>query len=40
MQKHFTFIITLLFLLMFAVACSNQQNTDQSSDIKETETEQ
>src|SRR3954468_22564079 len=37
MQKHFTFIITLLFLLMFAVACSNQQNTDQSSNLKETE---
>ena len=32
-------MITLLFLLMFAVACSNQQNTDQSSDTKETETE-
>ena len=39
MQKRFTFMITLLFLLMFAVACSNQQNTDQSSDTKETETE-
>ena len=38
MQKRFTFMITLLFLLMFAVACSNQQNTDQSSDTKETET--
>ena len=37
MQKHFTFMITLLFLLMFAVACSNQQNTDQSSNLKETE---
>ena len=36
MQKRFTFMITLLFLLMFAVACSNQQNTDQSSDTKET----
>lgn len=31
-------MITLLFLLMFAVACSNQQNTDQSSDTKEMET--
>ena len=39
MPKRFTFMITLLFLLMFAVACSNQQNTDQSSDTKETETE-
>ena len=39
MQKRFTFMITLFFLLMFAVACSNQQNTDQSSDTKETETE-
>ena len=38
MQKRFTFMITLLFLLMFAVACSNQQNTDQSSNTKETET--
>ena len=38
MQKRFTFMITLFFLLMFAVACSNQQNTDQSSDTKETET--
>ena len=33
-------MITLLFLLMFAVACSNQQNTDQSSDTKETQAEQ
>lgn len=40
MQKHFTFIITLLFLLMFAVACSNQQNTDQSSNLKETESKE
>jgi molybdate transport system substrate-binding protein len=39
MQKRFTFMITLFFLLMFAVGCSNQQNTDQSSDTKETETE-
>ena len=39
MPKRFTFMITLLFLLMFAVACSNQQNTDQSSDTKKTETE-
>lgn len=39
MQKRFTFIITLFFLLMFALGCSNQQNTDQSSDTKETETE-
>ena len=39
MQKCFTFMITLFFLLMFAVGCSNQQNTDQSSDTKETETE-
>ena len=31
-------MITLFFLLMFAVGCSNQQNTDQSSDTKETET--
>ena len=38
MQKRFTFIITLFFLLMFAVACSNKQSTDQSSDTKETET--
>lgn len=40
MQKHFTFIITLLLLLMFAVACSNQQNTDQSSNLKETESKE
>ena len=31
-------VITLLFLLMFAVACSNNQSTDQSSDKKETQT--
>ena len=40
MQKYFTFIITLLFLLMFAVACSNQQDTDQSSNLKETESKE
>lgn len=32
-------MFTLLFLLLFAVACSNQQNTDQSSDTNETGTE-
>ena len=35
MQKRFTFMITILFLLMFVVACSNQQNTDQSSNTQE-----
>ena len=39
MKKCFTFMITLLFLLMFAVGCSNQQNTDQSSNTKGTESE-
>ena len=39
MQKCFTFMITLLFLLMFAVGCSNQQNTDQSSNTKGTQSE-
>ena len=38
MQKRFKLVITLLFLLMFAVACSNNQGTDQSSDKKETQT--
>ena len=38
MQKRFKLVITLVFLLMFAVACSNNQGTDQSSDKKETQT--
>src|SRR4051812_19803572 len=38
MERRFTLIITLLFLLLFAVACSNQQDKDQSSDKKETQT--
>ena len=38
MQKRFKLVITLLFLLMFAVACSNNQSTDQSSDKKGTQT--
>ncbi|WP_274308522.1 molybdate ABC transporter substrate-binding protein [Solibacillus daqui] len=36
MQKSFKFISTLLFLLVFMVACSNNEATDQSSDNKET----
>ncbi|MGG3449967.1 molybdate ABC transporter substrate-binding protein [Domibacillus aminovorans] len=35
MQKRLKFVITLLSLLMFVVACSNNQGTDQSSDKKE-----
>ena len=38
MQKRFKLVIILLFLLIFAVACSNNQGTDQSSDKKETQT--
>ncbi len=38
MKRRFTFIMTLLFLLMVATACSNQQNTDQSSEMKEMQT--
>lgn len=38
MQKRFKLVITLLFLLMFAVACSNNQGTDLSSDKKEIQT--
>ena len=36
MQKRMTFIIPFLFFLIFAVSCSNQQNTDQSSKEKNT----
>ena len=38
MQNRFKLVITLLFLLMFTVACSNNQGTDSSSNQKETET--
>ena len=38
MQKRFKVVITLVFLLMFAVACSNHQDTDQSSDKQKTQT--
>ena len=38
MKRRFTFIMTLLFLLMVATACSNQQSTDQSSEMKEMQT--
>ena len=38
MQKRFKFVSILLFLLMFAVACSNNESTDQSSDKQETQT--
>lgn len=38
MQKRFKLVITLVFLLMFAVACSNNQGTDEPSDKKETQT--
>ncbi|OKL37932.1 molybdate ABC transporter substrate-binding protein [Domibacillus mangrovi] len=36
MQKKLILVITLLPLLMFIMACSNNQGTDQSSDKKET----
>jgi molybdate transport system substrate-binding protein len=36
MQKSLKLVFTFLFLLMFAVACSNNQSTDQSSENKET----
>ncbi len=36
MKKRFSFM-TLLFLLVVSVACSNQQNTDQSTEKKEIE---
>jgi molybdate transport system substrate-binding protein len=39
MQKRFTLVITLVFLLLFAAACSNQQVTDSSSNQKETASE-
>lgn len=35
MKKWFKFVGILLFVLMFAVACSNNENTDQSSDMQE-----
>jgi molybdate transport system substrate-binding protein len=38
MQKRFKFIIALLFLLVFTVACSNNQNIEQASGKKETQT--
>ena len=38
MQNRFKLVTTLLFLLMFTVACSNNQGTDSSSNQKETET--
>jgi molybdate transport system substrate-binding protein len=38
MERRFTLVITLLFLLLFAVACSNQQDKDQSSDKRGTQT--
>jgi len=37
MQKRFMFVSILLFLLLITVACSNNQNTDQSSDKRETQ---
>lgn len=37
MQKRFKFISTLFFLLLFMVACSNDESTVQSSDNKETQ---
>ncbi len=38
MQKRFKFVSTLLFVLMFAVACSNKESADQSSDKQVTQT--
>ena len=38
MQTRFKVVFTLLFLLIFAVACSNNQDIDPSSDKKETQT--
>lgn len=38
MKKWFKFVSTFIFLLMFAVACSNNESKDQSSDKKETPT--
>lgn len=34
MQKRFTLIISFLFLLLFSVACSNNQSANQSSEKK------
>lgn len=36
MQKRFTFVSILFFLLLFAAACSNNESTDQSSPASKT----
>jgi molybdate transport system substrate-binding protein len=38
MKRWFKFVGILLFVLMFAAACTNNESTDQSSDKKETQT--